>query len=562
MGLCVPVVGGSAQTTYGGSGQALLWLEVAAALSLLLVATLIPRGLVAVMVAALGATWLAPELAGWVSGPAVVATAADAWPPVLLALLLTARLSWRMEPWARACVAAGWAGAVAAAGTRVLLVDPFLDQDCWRRCGHNRLVLPGMAGAGELLHGAGSGLLAAAAVFGVATLGAFGRSGRTSRWARPSRWVLIADVALVIGLAVPVGLRIVIPESARQPAYILCFLLAQAGALGLAGVAVRDRLLQWRLSRRLARLAGLLAGAPALGALAAALSEAIPDAGLEVRYWAAGRGEFVTAGGESIADVERAPGRRVTQVMRSGQPVAQLVHSARVDGGRLDRALGAALRLALENEQLRAATLAELSELNESRARIVERGQLERRRLERNLHDGAQQSVVALALMVRMLAARADSGGSAEDAACAARAVTLTRTVVEELRRVARGIYPAVLADAGMAGAVADLAESSTDLAITVDALPSARYTGTVETTAYLVIAAAILEARLVGAANLRVSGGEAGGTLKVEVHDDAPPGSRSVLMDLGDQVRALAGDLVVEPRDGGTRVRLELPCA
>ncbi len=81
------------------------------------------------------------------------------------------------------------------------------------------------------------------------------------------------------------------------------------------------------------------------------------------------------------------------------------------------------------------------------------------------------------------------------------------------------------------------------------------------ETTAYLVVAAAIAEARRLGAGHLRVSGGEIGGTLRVDLQDGAPPGSRPVVTDLGDQVRALAGELVVEPHRGGTRVRLELPC-
>jgi signal transduction histidine kinase len=561
LGLSLSVVRVPAQTTYGGTWLPLLWLEVAAALGLLVAATLIQPSLRAVALAVAGTTWLVPELAGWASGPVVLGTAADAWSRVLPALLLAGALSWRGEPWARGYVVLAVAGGSLAAGARVLLVDPFLDPDCWRRCDHNPISFPGRSGAGELLDAGGSLLLAAAAVGGVALLMVRGHGRNASAIARTSGWSRVAVSALVIGLAVPVGLRVVVSEAATRPGYLACFLLAQAGALGLAALAVRDRALQWRLSLRLARLAGLLAATPAPGAPATSLAEAVPDPGLEVRYWAAGRAEFVTAEGEPITELEPGPDRRVTQVRRGGQSVAALVHSAGVDGERLDRALGAALRLALENEQLRAATLAELGELNRSRARIVERAQVERRRLERNLHDGAQQRVVALALLVRMLAARADIIGNVEDTACAGRAVALTRAAVEELRRVARGIYPAVLADAGLAGAVADLAESSTELAVTVDVLPSARYTGTVETTAYLVIAAAIAEARNAGAEHLRVSGAETGGRLRVELADGAAPGPRSAVTQLGDQVRALAGELVVEPHGSGTRVRLELPC-
>jgi signal transduction histidine kinase len=563
LGVSVPLLRVPAQTTYGGTWPWLLWLEVAAALGLIVAATLHPPSLRAVALAGAGATWLVPELAGWAGGPAVLGTAADAWARILPALLLAGALFGRGGAWSRACAVVAVAGGSMAAGARVLLVDPFLDPDCWRRCDHNPLLpTPGIAGVGDLLDSVGSVLLAVGAVVGMVFLVVSdrGRPARRATWS--SRWARVAASALVTGLAVPVGLRVAVPESPTRPEYLAFLLLAQAGALGLAAVAVRDRLLQWRLRLRLARLAELLAAAPAPGALAKALREAVPDPGLAVRYWAADRAEFVTAEGEPVTDAEPGPGERMTQVRRRERPVAALVHSAGVDGERLDRALGAALRLALENEQLRAAALAELRELNRSRARIVERAQVERRRLERNLHDGAQQRVVALALLVRMLAARVDAAGNTEDAACAARAVALTRTTVEELRRVARGIYPAVLADAGLAGAAADLAESSTDLAITVDALPRARYTGTVETTAYLVVAAAIADARRRGAGHLRVSGGETGGTLRVEVTDGAAPGSRPAVTDLGDQVRALAGELVVEPHDGGTRVRLELPCA
>jgi signal transduction histidine kinase len=276
-----------------------------------------------------------------------------------------------------------------------------------------------------------------------------------------------------------------------------------------------------------------------------------------VRYWAPARGCYVNAEGES-AGATMAGETQVTFVTRHGQPVAALAHSEAVNGERLDRALGAALRLALENEQLRAAALAELRELQLSRSRIVERAQLERRRLERNLHDGAQQRVVSLALRVRMLGQRLNGDGQR---GLAARAEALTRATVEELRRVARGIYPAVLADAGLSGAILDLAESSTDLPVSLDTLPPGQYTGPVETTAYLVIAAAIAEARRRDATQVSVSGNEHDARLVIDIRDDAASGRRPGVTELADQVHALAGELVVEPESSGTRVRLELPC-
>jgi len=553
LALIAPVVWRLPETTYGGSARWLLWLEIAAAMGLLTVASLRLLGVGGLAVAVSGAAWLIPELAGWTSGPAVINTAADAWSWLLAALIVFGLLA-PSGPgtWAPAPVVLVSAGGLLGAAARLLLVDPFLDPDCWRRCDHNPALVPGTTAAGPWLEAAGVVLTASGTVWAVVVCLARGRSRLLH--GRPA---LVSASVLAAGVIAPELLRPVRPEAATDRVYLACVLLAQAGAVALAALLIRDRLVQWRLSRRLARLADALESAPAPGALAVALRVAVADDGLRVRYWAPARRCYVDAEGEP-AEAAVVGDRQVTLVTRRGQPVAALTHSRGVDGDRLDRTLGAALRLALENEQLRAATLAELRELQLSRARIVERAQLERRRLERNLHDGAQQRLVSLALLGRMLASRLDGDGGR---ASAARAEALTVAAVEELRRVARGIYPAVLADAGLFGAVLDLAESSTDLPVSLDSLPRCRYTGPVETTAYLVIAAAIAEARRCDAMEVSVSGHERDGRLVVDVRDDAMPGPRPAVTELIDQVRALAGDVTVGPDGGGTLVRLELPC-
>jgi signal transduction histidine kinase len=545
----VQVLAGS---SYGGSTRWLLWLQVAAGVALLTVATLRPFSGRALAVAVAGATWLVPELAGWTSGPAAATAAADAWSWLLPALIVVGLLAPDgRSRWAAAPVVLTVSSGVLLAGARLLAIDPFVDPECWRRCDHNPLFIAGTGGAGDAVAGIGAVLTATGAVWAAALCLAQGRS-RLLR----GRSAQIGASALAVGTVAPGVLRLAVPELPTHPAYLTCFLLAQTGAVALAVLATRDRLAQWWLSARLSRLAGALQSTPAPGALADALRTTVHDPRLAIRYWAAGRGGYVDAEGEPT-EVPDGSGGRVTLVTRRGQPVAALIHSRDVDGERVDGALGPALRLALENEQLSAATLAELRALRQSRARIVEREQLERRRLERNLHDGAQQRAVSLALMVRMLAGGASGDSSA---ALLARAEALIRATVEELRRVARGIYPAVLADAGLAGAVVDLAESSTDLPIILDGLPRARYTGTVETTAYLVIAAAIAEARRCGATCVRVSGHERDGRLCIDLQDDAPPSAAS-LTELTDQVRALGGDISVQRAGAGTRVGLELPC-
>ena len=552
LALTAPMAEGFPSTTYGGSSPALLLSEVAASVALLTVASLQRPVGAALPIAVVGAVWTIPEVAGWTSGPAVVSTAADAATRALPALVGVGLLARRAPGRAgRLAIAAMASGGLVAAASRLLLVDPFLDADCWRRCDPNPLLISGTAGAGPWLEAAGIAFVAAGAVVAGTVSVVRGSSRLLGRRAE-----LGCAAAVAGGMSAATVLRLVRPELPDDPAYLATFVVAQAGAVVLAVLVLRERAVQWRLRRRLTRLAGALESAPAPGTLAAALRAAVGDPGLQVLYWAPARDRYVDATGVSAG--VGGGGQRVTLVQRRGRPVAALSHSAAVDGGRVDRALGAAMRLALENEQLRAAALAELRELTLSRARIVERGQLERRRLERNLHDGAQQRVVSLALLVRMLASRLDGGGGE----LAARAESLTRATVEELRRVARGIYPAVLADTGLAGAVLDLAESSTDLPVALDRLPGGRYTGPVEATAYLVVAAAVAEARRCGATHARICADEQAGLLLIKVRDDAAPGSRPSVVDLADQVQALGGEVAVEPADDGTRVRLELPCA
>jgi signal transduction histidine kinase len=549
------VLGSSPVTTYGGASQELLWLQGAAVVALLVLASL-PRDRARFAALTLAATtWLLPELAGWAHGGDVLRTAADAWARALPGVLLVA-LDPRPFDWAtahrleRTAVVAFCLAALA----RLLLVDPFLQLDCWRTCARNPLVVgDGRVGAWVEAALVVAGTAAAAGVAVVRVRAAVRRGSR--------RQVLRSGVAgaLLLGSAGAAVLRLVVPEAATSPPHLALLLLVQTTAVGLALVDAGERIAQWRLSERLARLAGELTAAPPPGSLATALRTAVHDAALEVLYRSPGREALVDAEGRDVDVATTAAGRRTTPVGRRGQQVALVVHSPDVDGERIDRALGPALRLALENEQLRAAALAELAELRRSRARIVERSGLERRRLERNLHDGAQQRAVSLALLVRMLAARVGEGPGRP---AAARAQALTRQTVEELRGIARGIYPAVLADSGLTGALHDLAESSTDVAVRVEAALKGRYTGPVGTTACMVAAEALADARAREAATATVCAEEGDAVLVLDIRDDGRPGSGSWTGRVADEVGALCGVLTVSRLRGGMVVRMELPCA
>ncbi|MDP9219738.1 MAG: histidine kinase [Actinomycetota bacterium] len=569
-------------STYGGAAAWLLWLEAAAAIALLAVPLFGAASSGGVLFGVAGASWLVPELAGWLGGPVGLTTVSDAWARGLAATVVVAAVCRHgASQHRRRFVQVALCGGAASALARLFLVDPFLDPQCWRNCESNPLAWPGRAGlrpwaVGHWVEVVGSLLVAGVAVLAATISLAANRGDPQHSWKAVPAW------ALACGVAAPGVLRMAWSESATSLPFLVAFLLTQLAAIGTGALLVRDRLAQWRLRSRLTRLAATVAASAPAGSLTPAMRRALPDVGLDIAFWAPARTGYVDAAGRGV-DVLAAHARserRVTVVTRNGDPIAALIHSRRIDGSRVERALGPALRLALENEQLRAATLAELGVLQQSRVRIVERAALERRRLERNLHDGAQQRVVSLALLVRMLAARVERvedgkagerGDRSQDSqdsqhsaasALAAQAESLTRATVEELRRVARGIYPAVLADNGLAGALLDLADSSTDLPISLDALPRGRYTGTVETTAYLVVAAAITEARRGGATWLQVRCAESDGRLRLDISGNVAPNAPSPLADLTDQVGALGGTLRVQPQAADGWVRLVLPCA
>ena len=203
-------------------------------------------------------------------------------------------------------------------------------------------------------------------------------------------------------------------------------------------------------------------------------------------------------------------------------------------------------------------------ELLASRARIVEAGDAERRRLERNLHDGAQQRLVSLSLSLRLAQARLKSDAQGADEILTGASVELA-LALEELRELARGIHPAVLTDRGLGPALESLADR-TPLPITFDELPDHRLPAPIEAAAFYVVSEALANVTKyadASCANVRVA--QANGFAIVEVSDDgvggADPAAGSGLRGLSDRVAALEGRLaIVSPPGAGTRIRAEIP--
>jgi PAS domain S-box-containing protein len=221
---------------------------------------------------------------------------------------------------------------------------------------------------------------------------------------------------------------------------------------------------------------------------------------------------------------------------------------------------------AAEVYRLNAELHARLEELAASRARIVTAGDVERRRLERNLHDGAQQRLVALALTLRLAQAKLESDPASAHAILADAGDELGRAL-DELRELARGLHPAVLSDHGLRAAIEMLA-GRTPFPVEIAAIPDERLPEPVEAAAYYLIAEALTNVtKYANASAVRVRVDARDGHIVVEVSDDgvggADPATGSGLRGLADRVEALGGSLSISsPAGAGTSLRAEIPAA
>jgi len=295
-----------------------------------------------------------------------------------------------------------------------------------------------------------------------------------------------------------------------------------------------------------------------------ALARALHDPGLRVGYRLGDRDAFIDSDGRPLALPVDGSDHAVTYVSRNDVQLAAIVHErALLEQPALVEAVSAAVGLALDNERLHAQLRNQLQELRASRTRLVRTADSERRRLERDLHDGAQQRLLALGLALNMLRARVRDDDAVQ---LLAEAQEELATAVRELRELARGIHPAILSDQGLAAAARTLA---TRCAVPVEVTANGRrFPPAVETAGYYVIAEALANViRYSGASRAWIEIGEANGLALIAVGDDgvggADAGVGTGLAGLADRVGALDGRLVVTSAPGsGTTVRAEIPCA
>ena len=488
-----------------------------------------------------------------------------ALPYAFLLHMLVAFPSGRLETrWERILVGVGYFDTTVMQVIGVLFLNT-ADPDVCNDCPANPLLISDQ----EVVSGIAFGLQALIGAFGVTAIAIL----LVRRWrsASPALRSALAPVLLAgVVTAILLTLSLVgditgVPDDAAEDVIDLL------GAAAICSVpcAFLVGLLHSRLSRATAAssLVGRLGEADRRQGIRDAIAEALADPSLSLAYWVPDQGRYVDAAGRAV-QLPPGDGRTAcTHVEHEGRPVAAILHDASLDiEPELIATVGAAAGLTLENERLNAELRARVEELRASRTRIVQAADEERRRLERDLHDGAQQRLVSLALNLRLASGKLES-----DPAGARDLLDETSRelgeATSELRELARGLHPAVLSDRGLRPALEALAGRA-PLPVDLAEPPAERLPPAVESASYFVVAEALTNvARYANASRAEVRVSRANGRVEIEVRDDgvggADPATGSGLRGLADRVAALDGRLeVVSPRGEGTVVRAVIPCA
>jgi signal transduction histidine kinase len=297
-----------------------------------------------------------------------------------------------------------------------------------------------------------------------------------------------------------------------------------------------------------------------------ALAHALKDRTLQIAFWLPEREEYIDAAGGPVtlpANDERA----VTRLENDGELVACLVHDpSLLDDPTLMRSAAAAARISLENARLHAETRARLVQVQESRARLVTAADEERRRIERDIHDGAQQRLVAIGLQLRSAQRILGPAAGPEVERLLDATVDELQVAVNELRELARGVHPAILTEDGLGAALESLA-ARTPFPVDLETFEE-RVPAPVEAAAYFVASEALANvSKHAQASRAHVLARRRNGTVEIVVEDDGVGGARpeqgSGLSGLTDRVEALGGKLRIESPPGrGTRIVGEIPCA
>jgi signal transduction histidine kinase len=489
-----------------------------------------------------------PFTVGWLTGSlyqAALAHLALAWP--------YGRLRSRLD---RAVVAANYAWNIGNNIVQMLFWNPRTN-GCGPACPANLLLLHGSArlysGVGTVASVVGIGLTAVI----VALIAWHWRSARG--YARRA-------MTSLVWVALPIGAYVTIVETPSNlglsslAAYgvgpLILIAAPAAYAIGMARAHSAQRAVG-------AALVSLEPGPPP-GRLRDALAAALGDPALQLAFRVPGQDRYLDTSEEAVDPARLPAGRMLTPLDAAGDAV--LIHHEELrHEPDLVKVTVTAAGLALEHSRLQAEVEAQLEQVRASRARIVQAGDAARRRLERDLHDGAQQRLVTLSLALGMARSRA-AGADPELVSLIESAGKEAQEALIELRELARGIHPAVLTETGLAGGIQALVERS-PVVTTITAVPAGRFPAAIEATAYFVVSEALANVAkhaLAGSAQVTVR--ELDGRLLVQVTDDGAGGARpedgSGLRGLADRVASVGGVLLIDSRPGcGTRLEADIPC-
>ncbi len=387
------------------------------------------------------------------------------------------------------------------------------------------------------------------------------RHWRSARgWSRrvmvPLVWISFAVVALSVVQTVTGNLNL---HVSNLVLYGIAPLILLAGPALFVASTLRARMARGAVG---SAIVDLEPGAPP-ERLRDALARALGDSTMQLAFRLPDGSGYLDTSGRAVDPARPGQGRVVMPLGESGEAV--LVHDQGLEHEpQLVRLTASAAGMALEHARLQAEVQAQLEQVQASRARIVEAGDAERRRLERDLHDGAQQRLVTLTLALGMARSRA-AGADPELESLIDSATKEAREALVELRELARGIHPAVLTETGLAGAIQALVERS-PVATTITALPAGRFPAQIEATAYFVVSEALANvAKHAAAGSAQVTIRQLTGQLMVQVSDDGAGGAKpegSGLRGLADRVASAGGVLRIDsPPGSGTRLEADIPC-
>jgi signal transduction histidine kinase len=531
---------------------------------------------------ATAAAWLAPELSG---SPGVTREARSfgmTLSPLLAPLvahLAVGSVPGRVSTTVRWALVSSYAVALVAAVGRALTYDPFFDLDCAPVClrGDNVFVLWTNVGLADVLRTIGW-LGAIATGIGLAGWSAV-RLMQIDRRRRRREWTSLAPAtACGASLAWLAIARLAISPTLVTDVGLLSPILALGGALAWLGAGVTASLLaDLRRAQQLARLADIPQDPDGRVSLRSILARTLDDDTVRICYPVGAGDAFVDEDGNLVVDPRDVAGRQVTAIERTGRLVALVDHAEGLDPHILTDEIGAAAQLAVDNERLEATVRAHLREMGDSRVRIVAASDAARGQLERDLHDGAQQRLLAVSYELRLARAKAVGMASDESLAQLDVAIRDVDRALQELRDVAHGIYPAILADAGLAAALRTLA-GRIDLPVTLEDHANQRCGRAAEAAAYFTATEALRAAEYAGAERVQISLWREAGGLRLELRSDVRLDGQAWVRS-EDRVAAAGGELSVEGLAGpapdsevrpslaagwmpSTTLSVSLPCA